>query len=142
MDLLVRAWACASKLCLFGVPGEAGILGCHFLGYGGRVLVVGELYVEVCWGDGVFVDLYFDVTEEYQDWLVEHKKEDSAYKLVDGAVMGRLANACWFTNLDHGKRHEPLLLDTMENNLRFNKTLSRHFTTKYGKNEYPQYDNY
>ena len=87
-------------------------------------------------------DMYFDVPEERRQWLLENKKEGSAYKIIDGVVMGRLASACWFTNLDHGKRHEFLLLDTMAHNLKFNKKLKRKFENAYGKLEYPHYDNY
>lgn len=87
-------------------------------------------------------DMYFDVPEERKQWLLENKKEGSAYKIIDGVVMGRLASACWFTNLDHGKRHQPLLLDTLEHNLKFNKRLQRKFEKDYGKVEYPHYDNY
>lgn len=56
--------------------------------------------------------------------------------------MGRLASACWFTNLDHGKRHQPILLDTMEHNLKFNKRLRKKFEKDYGAIQYPHYDNY
>ena len=42
----------------------------------------------------------------------------------------RLGNSCWFTNIDHGHRHKPLQLMSMQDNIRFNKT------------EYPHYDNY
>lgn len=88
-------------------------------------------------------DMYFTVPKEYQTWLVENKKEGSAYKIIDGEVMGRLASACWFTNLDHGKRHQPLQLDTMAHNLKFNKRLSRKFESTYGDSmAYPHYDNY
>lgn len=87
-------------------------------------------------------DMYFDVPDEYKEWLVANKKEGSAYKVIDGVVMGRLASACWFTNLDHGKRHEPLMLDTMEHNLKFNKKLRRKLESDYGSSEYPHYDNY
>lgn len=87
-------------------------------------------------------DMYFTVTEEYQHWLVENKKEGSAYKVINGIVMGRLASACWFTNIDHGKRHELLSLDTMAHNLKFNKKLRKKFLDEYGKLEYPHYDNY
>lgn len=87
-------------------------------------------------------DMYFDVPDERKQWLVEHKKEGSAYKIIGGVVMGRLASACWFTNLDHNKRHEPLLLDTMEHNLKFNKRLRKKLEKDYGKPEYPHYDNY
>lgn len=87
-------------------------------------------------------DMYFDVPDEYKKWLVVNKKEGSAYKVVDGVVMGRLASACWFTNIDHGKRHELLSLDTMEHNLKFNRRLRKKLESGYGKTEYPHYDNY
>lgn len=87
-------------------------------------------------------DMYFNVTDEYKRYLIEHKKEGSAYKIVDGVVMGRLASACWFTNIDHGKRHEKLLLDTGKNNLRFNKILRKRFESDYGIPEYRKYENY
>ena len=51
-------------------------------------------------------------------------------------------NCKWFTNLDHGRRHEPLMLDTMEHNLKFNKKLKKKLEGSYGKPEYPEYDNY
>ena len=44
----------------------------------------------------------------------------------------------WFTNIDHGKRHKPLSLLTMNDNLRFNKKLQN---PKY-QNIYKKYDNY
>ena len=45
-------------------------------------------------------------------------------------------NALWMTNVDHGKRHQPLSLMTMEDNIKF----SKHKNVK-GK-EYSVYDNY
>lgn len=87
-------------------------------------------------------DMYFNVTDNYKNWLTHNKKEGSAYKIVNGIVMGRLASACWFTNIDHGKRHENLILDTMEHNLKFNKKLQKKLEKDYGKLEYPHYDNY
>ena len=44
----------------------------------------------------------------------------------------------WFTNIDHGKRHKPLSLLTMNDNLRFNKKLKN---PKY-QYAYKKYDNY
>lgn len=88
------------------------------------------------------LDMYFNVTDEHKEWLLANKKEGSAYKIIDGVVMGRLASACWFTNIDHGKRHEELQLDTMAHNLKYNKKLRRIFEKDYGKVEYPHYDNY
>lgn len=74
-------------------------------------------------------DMYFNITGEYKEWLLQNKKEGSAYKIIDGVVMGRLASACWFTNLDHAKRHQMLPLDLGY--------------TYYGHEDmYPKYDNY
>ena len=49
----------------------------------------------------------------------------------------RLGNSCWFTNLDHGRRHRPLSLMTTADNLKH----SRHKQIK-GKKKYEKYDNY
>lgn len=49
----------------------------------------------------------------------------------------RMGNSCWYTNLEHGKRHRPLELMTMEDNLKF----SRHKDIK-GASEYKKYDNF
>ena len=49
----------------------------------------------------------------------------------------RLGNSCWFTNFDHGRRHQPLPLMTMVDNLRY----SKHKEIK-GKESYDPYDNY
>jgi hypothetical protein len=63
-------------------------------------------------------------------------KEGSNYKIVNGKVMGRSASA-WFTNLDHGRRHQELPLMTVAENLRF----SKHNELK-GKAAYDRYDNF
>lgn len=70
-------------------------------------------------------DMYFHVPEEVKTYFLEHKKEGSAYKLVQGEVMGRLASACWFTNLDTEKRHSQLV-----------------FEKQYDALLYPTYDTY
>jgi hypothetical protein len=49
----------------------------------------------------------------------------------------KFRNVCWFTNLDHGRRHQPLRLMTMKNNLKY----SKHKEIK-GKKAYDKYDNY
>jgi hypothetical protein len=48
----------------------------------------------------------------------------------------RLGNSCWFANVDHGRRHEPLQLMSMAENLKF----SKHGDIK--GSEYLRYDNY
>ena len=62
--------------------------------------------------------------------------------IEDGIAYQTFGNVCWFTNVDHGVRHEPMLLDTMAHNLKFNKPLQKKLLRKYGKNEYPHYSNY
>ena len=65
-----------------------------------------------------------------------HAKEyaEGVYNPETGLVKFR--NVCWFTNIDHGRRHQPLPLMTLEDNLRF----SKHKEIK-GKG-YDKYDNY
>jgi hypothetical protein len=46
----------------------------------------------------------------------------------------RLGNACWFTSIDHGRRHQPLALMSEEDNVKFNKKLKGL--------PYKKYDNY
>ena len=60
---------------------------------------------------------------------------DGVFDSETGLVKFR--NCCWFTNLDHGRRHQPLPLMTMQDNLRF----SKHKEIK-GKESYERYDNY
>lgn len=47
----------------------------------------------------------------------------------------KFRNVVWFTNLDHGKRHQKLSLMTMADNLKYNKKMS-------GKTKYDKYENY
>lgn len=49
----------------------------------------------------------------------------------------KFRNVHWFTNLDHGRRHQPLPLMTMADNLKY----SRHQEIR-GKASYDRYDNY
>lgn len=51
----------------------------------------------------------------------------------------RLGNSTWFTSIEHGRRHEPLQLMTMDDNLRFNKRLIKKLD---GETEYQRYDNF
>jgi hypothetical protein len=49
----------------------------------------------------------------------------------------KFRNVCWFTSLDHGRRHQPLQLQIMADNLKF----SKHREIR-GKKAYDKYDNY
>ena len=54
----------------------------------------------------------------------------------DSTGLVKFRNCCWFTNLDHGRRHQPLSLMTMEENIMY----SKHKDIR-GKG-YAHYDNY
>lgn len=71
---------------------------------------------------------YFRIVGENRDYASGVFDENT------GLVKFR--NCCWFTNIDHGRRHNPLSLMTMADNIKF----SKHKEIK-GK-EYAHYDNY
>ena len=72
-------------------------------------------------------EMYFQITDDYKKQIVVEKKEGSGWKIVNGEVMGRIANACWFTNLMHDKRLEGIYCPQ--------KYVGR-------EDKYPVYDNY
>lgn len=49
------------------------------------------------------------------------KAERLGYPADENYDYTRLGNSCWFTNIEHGRRHEPLQLMTMAENLRYSK---------------------
>lgn len=73
------------------------------------------------------VGMFFAVPD---DWSRFHHIDE-----VSGRKMARVSTSCWYTNLDHGRRHHPLSLMSTEDNLRFSKNLK-------GKAAYDRYDNY
>ena len=69
-------------------------------------------------------DLLFNLPESLARELKATKKKGSSYRIIDGVVKGR-SQSIWFTNLDHKKRHEDLIL-----------------YKRYSPEEYVTYDNY
>ena len=65
----------------------------------------------------------------------EREYADGVYDAETGLVKFR--NCCWFTNIDHGRRHQPMKLMTMAENFKH----SKHKELKELK-EYIRYDNY
>ena len=76
-------------------------------------------------------DREFQVPDEYPLTAAGWRIDDNGRKFI------RVKGVRWFTNIDHGRRHEPLPLMTMADNLRF----SKHKELK-GKTAYDRYDNY
>ena len=56
--------------------------------------------------------------------------------VINGKKMISVAGTGWFTNIEHGRRHQPLSLMSMKENIKF----SKHKEVK-GK-KYQKYDNY
>ena len=74
---------------------------------------------------------WFQVQDDYDIQTASRKK------VVSGIKYFSLGSIMWFTNLDHGRRHQQLPLMTMQDNLRF----SKHKEVK-GKAAYERYDNF
>ena len=77
----------------------------------------------------------------YPNILENNRKfvKSKGYNPDDGYV--KVPGICWYTNVDLSKRHENILLDTFDHNLKYNKKLQKKFA-EYGCNTYPKYDNY
>ena len=74
--------------------------------------------------------------------IAPKKKREFAngvFNEVEGLVKFR--NVGWFTNIDHGLRHEPLLLDTMAHNLKYNKELIQKIKCNNRPIHYLKYEN-
>lgn len=68
------------------------------------------------------------------DILKEKGYVNSTFDEDTGLV--KFGNCCWFTNLEHGRRHQPMQLMTMADNRKFNKKVIRN------PEVYQKYDNY
>ncbi len=93
---------------------------------------------------------FFKLIKENKIWVGNGFKSGNAYfktecpegqNYADGVFdketsLVKFRNCNWFTNIEHGKRHQPLSLMTMDENIKF----SRHKEIK-GKT-YQKYDNY
>ena len=78
-------------------------------------------------------DMVFSVPEGSE---IAPKDREKAAKLGYVGNYTRLGNSNWFTNIDHGRRHQPLSLMSMEDNIKF----SKHKEVR--GIGYPKYDNY
>ena len=76
-------------------------------------------------------DREFGIPDEYPVTAAGWRIDEAGKKYI------RVKGVRWFTNIDHGRRHQPLALMTLADNLKY----SRHKELK-GKTEYEHYDNY
>lgn len=76
--------------------------------------------------------MYFKVPADFV-YAASYKFE----REQNGEKVNRVPGVCWFTNIEHGRRHQPLPLMKMADNLKF----SKHKDIR-GKESYDKYDNY
>jgi len=76
-------------------------------------------------------DREFAVPDDYPLYAAGYRIDEKGKKYI------RVKGVRWFTNLDHGRRHQPLQLMSMKKNLKY----SNHKEIK-GKESYDRYDNY
>lgn len=69
--------------------------------------------------------------------VVSEADRSKAAKLGYIGDYTRMGNTCWYANIEHGRRHQPMQLQTMERNLKYSKRAEMR-----GWTEYPKYDNY
>ena len=83
---------------------------------------------------GYITDMVFGVPE---GTVVKESDKAKAVRLGYVGNFTRLGNSCWFTNVDHGRRHQPLQLMTMADNFKH----SKHKDIR-GRKDYIHYENY
>jgi hypothetical protein len=67
-------------------------------------------------------DMVFRVPKGFEVKAADREKAARlGYPSNDESTFTRLGNSCWFTNIDHGRRHEPLQLMTTDDNIKFSK---------------------
>jgi len=60
--------------------------------------------------------MYFRVPDDFV-YAPTYKFE----REINGVSVNRVPSVCWFTNIDHGRRHQPLSLMTVADNKKFSK---------------------
>jgi hypothetical protein len=68
--------------------------------------------------------------------IPDYYNQNNTFKGQDEKKYAKMGNTCWFTNLEHGRRHQPLQLMTMNENFRYSK--HKEIIEK----GYQKYDNY
>lgn len=79
--------------------------------------------------------MFLEAPQEYTQKVMLSKPQGMWWRVIDGKPLVGVHTALWFTNLDHGRRHQPVRLMTATENLKFNKKMR-------GKTTYDHYDNY
>ena len=82
----------------------------------------------------------FPLIKENKLWLGRGFSSGNSYFMIQDMFKGKeyvsgtfdansglvkFRNCCWFTNLEHGRRHQPMQLMTMADNKKYNKKVSK-----------------
>lgn len=81
--------------------------------------------------------MFLEAPKEYTEKVMASRPQGMWWRIINGKPLVGIHTAIWFTNIDHGRRHRPIPLMTIEENLKY----SRHKEIK-NKKEYNKYDNY
>jgi len=122
-----------------------------FREYVAQVVELGKKFVIIGPKNAVTYKEIFPLIKDTKLWLGAGFANGNAYfsipagsgrEFADGVYdestgLVKFRNVGWFTNLDHGRRHQEIPLMTMADNLKF----SKHKDLK-GKKEFDKYDNY
>lgn len=71
---------------------------------------------------------------DFYDKNDTQRLNSNGYKIIDGKLWRNLGNICWYTNIEHGRRHQPLNLMSMQDNLKYHNKIK--------ETGYQKYDNY
>lgn len=125
-----------------------------FRGYVAQLMEYGKKFVIIGNMNAITYKEIFPLIKDNKAWLgATGNGSDMVFAVPNGAEIAegdrqkaarlgyigdftRLGNSCWYTNIDHGRRHRPLSLMTMADNRKHNKKVIRSNTA------YIQYDNY
>lgn len=101
-------------------------------GPGLQFLVIGNLNTTGC------KEIFPKIKDNWM-WIGPSGFKKMEYTLPNGGTM-TMGNTCWFTNIQHGKRHQPYNLLTAEENLRVSK--HKLIKGKTFEEAYPKYVDY
>ena len=80
-------------------------------------------------------DMLFTVPSELEKEILSESNNGSKYRIIDDKFFARTSSV-WYTNIEHGRRHQPLQLMSEEDNIKY----SRHKEIR--GIGYARYDNY
>jgi len=110
--------------------------------HGKKFLIIGNLnaitYKEIfplVKGNKLWLGNGFHAGNAYFSVPKENVRDFASGVYDESTGLVKFRNVNWFTNLDHARRHQPLQLMTMADNLKFNKKMKN-------KTAYDRYDNY